>query len=72
MSTCERVPTLEALRPAEFAAWREDIENLEARGWRFRPGTSRAVVVAERGLIKHFAPTVKRLVAEVSNANERN
>jgi hypothetical protein len=72
-----RTASLEVVRPAEYAAWQKELEALEVWGWRFRPGDSHAVVVGERvtkrgDQIKHFAPSVKRLVADINDANERN
>jgi hypothetical protein len=56
---------LEALSPAEWAASRERLAELEAAGWRFRPGSVQSTVVGERGGHRVFGRSLAAVLAQI-------
>jgi hypothetical protein len=56
---------LEALSPGEWAAHGVRLAELEAAGWRFRPGSSPHTVVGERGGHRVFGRSLAAVLAQI-------
>lgn len=63
--------SLEGVAPAAVAAHRDELEALEAAGWRFRVGSNGSGYVAERGGTRCYSRSLRGLLVHVRSKYRR-